>query len=243
MKIRTIIADDERLARQRLRRLLSQDAQLEIVAECGSGRAALEAVRRHKPDLLLLDVEMPDGDGFDIIAALPSNDRPVTVFVTAYDRHAVRAFETCALDYLLKPTSAERVKAMLARVRNNLLAQPARKTTGRAATFIGQRHFTVRSGQRTKVITIEEIDWIEADGNYAILHVGRVNHLLRETMAALEKNLPRQFARVSRSAIVQLSRVSQFRSLKGRHSALLRQGDEVPITRSIREVEAQLRSL
>jgi two-component system LytT family response regulator len=242
MKIRTVIADDERLARQRLRRLLSHDAQLEIVAECGSGKAALEAVRRHRPDLLLLDVEMPEGDGFDIVAALPSNILPVTVFVTAYDRHAVRAFETCALDYLLKPTSAERVKAMLARVRNYLSAQSSRRT-GRAATFTGQKHLTVRSGQSTKVITIDEIDWIEADGNYAILHVGRQNHLLRETMATLEKNLPRQFARVSRSAIVQLPRVSQFRSLKGRHSAVLRQGDEVPITRSIRDVEAQLRSL
>jgi two-component system LytT family response regulator len=238
--IRAIIVDDERLARQRLRRFLSRDAQLEIVAECTDGMAALEAVRQHKPDLLLLDVEMPHGDGFEVVAALSSEPLPVIVFVTAYDRHAVRAFEACALDYLLKPTSAERVGTMLARVRVYLQNT---KTSAVVEKTAGPKHFTVRSGQRTSVIGLNEIDWIEADGNYAILHVGGQNHLLRETMATLEKKLPRQFARVSRSAIVQLTRVKQFRSVKGRHSAVLRQGCEVPITRSIREVESQLRSL
>jgi two-component system LytT family response regulator len=196
MKLRVVIADDERLARQRLRRFLNHDGQLEIVAECDGGTPALEAVRKHKPDLLLLDVEIP-----------------------------------------------ERVRSMLMRVRNHLSKQRAQRLVTAPKTSAAPSHFTIRSGQSIRVIPLHEIDWIEADGNYAVLYVGSQNHLMRETMAALEKRLPRQFARVSRSAIVQLTRVNQFRSWKGRHVALLRQGDEIPITRSIREVEAQLRSL
>jgi two-component system LytT family response regulator len=248
MKLRVIIVDDERMARTRLRRMLEKDSEVEIVAECEEGQAAVDAVRAHSPDLILLDIQMPGVDGFAVLEALGPERTPEVVFITAYDEHAIRAFEEHALDYLMKPVAPERFTKMLARVRERrtqahrgqdplmeMVAQ--RKAEGRNTRLV------VRSGERTTFVAPEEIDWIEAAGNYAILHLGKRTHILRETMNALESQLPGEmFCRVSRSAILNLRRVKQLQSLPaGEHVAMLEDGQRIPISRSLREVEERLK--
>lgn len=178
-------------------------------------------------------------DGFAILDASGSSAPPAVIFVTAFDEHAVRAFEACALDYRLKPASPVRLAKTLAGVRERLAAKPA--TTPPPAAHV--RHFTVRSGGRVNVVAIDGIDWIEAAGNYAILHVSQHHHMLRETMGSLEAHLPETFLRVSRSAIVNLRRVAALQATSGgEHVALLADGQRIPLTRSLREVEARLRA-
>jgi len=248
MKLRVIIVDDERMARTRLRRMLEKDPEVEIVAECEDGQAAVDAVRAHTPDLILLDIQMPGVDGFAVLEALGPERTPEVVFVTAYDEHAIRAFEEHALEYLMKPVAPERFAKMLARVRERRIHAPRghdslfdlmaqRKADGRGTRLV------VRSGERTTFVAPEEIDWIEAAGNYAILHLGKRTHILRETMNALESQLPGDmFCRVSRSAILNLRRVKELQSLPaGEHVAMLEDGQRVSISRSLREVEERLK--
>ena len=245
MNLEVVIVDDERIGRQRLRRLLAKEPEVEVVAECADGSTAVEAVKEHAPDLLFLDIQMPGLDGFQVVDFIAPIAQPAIVFVTAFDKHAVHAFETCAVDYLLKPVEPARLAKTLQRVRAYLTASPppmaARIST--SATAPTQR-FTVRSGQRTSFVAPEQIDWIEADGNYAILHVGAQNHLLRETMSALEAQLAAgDFLRVSRSAIVRLERVKEMHAgTRGHHFVLLNDGQRVPVTRSVRDIQARVRS-
>lgn len=252
MKLRVVIVDDETLARQRLRRLLGQEADVEIVEECADGVAAVKAVETHRPDLLLLDVQMPQMDGFEVVRNLDPANLPAIVFVTAYDQHAVRAFEARALDYLLKPTSHARLQESLARVRERLRtagANPALPQTllellaERESASSRPRRLAVRSGERTSFVATEDVDWFEAAGNYVVLHVGKETHILRETMSALEAQLaPATFLRVSRSAILNLRRVKELQSLSaGEHVAILHDGQRIGITRSLREIEERLR--
>jgi two-component system LytT family response regulator len=249
MKLRTIIVDDERMARTRLRRMLENDPEVDIVAECGDGLAAVDAVRADAPDLLLLDIQMPGMDGFGVLEALGQDRTPEVVFITAYDEHAIRAFEEHALDYLMKPVSPERFEKMLSRVRERLASRTPR---GQEALFdlLAQRtaenrgtRLMVKNGERTTFVSPEEIDWVEAAGNYAILHLGKRTHILRETMSALESQLPgEKFCRVSRSSILNLSRVRELQSLSaGEHVAILTDGQRIGISRSMKEVEAKLR--
>jgi two-component system LytT family response regulator len=248
MKLRAIIVDDERLARTRLRRMLEKDPDVEIAAECADGLAAVSAVRAEAPDLMLLDIRMPGMDGFGVLEALGPERTPEVVFVTAYDEHAIRAFEEHALDYLMKPVSPERFAKMLARVRERRMrAQRGQESlfellAQRQAEARGTR-LIVRSGERTMFVSPEEIDWVEAAGNYAILHLGKRTHILRETMSALESQLPGEvFCRVSRSAILNLRRVSELQSLSaGDHVAILTDGQRIGISRSLREVEERLK--
>jgi two-component system LytT family response regulator len=246
MNLRTIIVDDERIARQRLRRLLAREPEVEIIAECADGVSAVEAVKEQAPDLLFLDIQMPGVDGFEVVDAIMPIAQPAIVFITAFDRHAVHAFETCALDYLLKPVEPARLAKTLQRVRAYLMTSPP-VSPSRASlpngTTSAQR-FGVRSGQRMTFVAPKEIDWIEADGNYAILHVGARNHLLRETMNALEAQLPpNDFVRVSRSAIVRLEKVEGMQvATDGHHFLVLNDGQRVPVTRKIRDIEARIRS-
>jgi two-component system LytT family response regulator len=241
MKLRVIIADDERIARQRLRRLLEKDPKIEIVGECPNGNSTITAVRQQNPDLLLLDIKMPAGGGFDVVDALGFENRTAIVFVTAFDKHAVHAFETCALDYLLKPVAAERLAKTLARVRSHLQLEETGALPVRSEKLT--QAFAVRSGQTTSIIPPADIDWIEADGNYAILHVGNRNHLLRKTMSELESELPlSRFARVSRSAILHLDRVKEIRTgPRSQHVAVLNNGQQIPITRSVRTISSRFR--
>lgn len=248
--VRTIIVDDERIARTRLRRLLEKEHGIEIVAECADGTAAVEAVRAHAPDLLLLDVQMPGLDGFGVLEALGSERAPAVVFITAFDQHAIRAFDEHALDYLLKPVSPERFAKMLARVRERLAAKPhGHSVPGPLRDFLAAQkgarptRLLVRSGERTVFVSPEEIDWVEAAGNYAVLHLGRQTHILRETMSALEAQLPAEsFFRASRSAILNLRHVRELQSVApGEHVAILHDNTRVTITRPLREVEERLR--
>jgi two-component system LytT family response regulator len=228
--------------------MLEQDPDVEIVAECADGLAAVSAVQEESPDLLLLDIQMPGMDGFGVLDALGPDRTPEVVFVTAYDEHAIHAFEEHALDYLMKPVSPERFTKMLARVRERrthahrdqeslleMLAQ--RKAEARGTRLV------VRSGERTTFVSPEEIDWVEAAGNYAILHLGKRTHILRETMSGLESQLPGEmFCRVSRSAILNLRRVQELQSLAaGDHVAILSDGQRIGISRSLREVEERLK--
>ena len=243
--LRTLIVDDERIGRQRLRRMLEREADVEILAECADGPAAVAAVREHAPDVLFLDINMPGMDGFGALDALgPDRQPPVVIFVTAYDEHAVRAFEACALDYLLKPASPERLAKAVARAREQLTLARGDNAETDAPAPSSQR-FVARSGGRVSFIAPEEIDWVEAAGNYMILHVGPHNHMVRETMSDLETGLAAlDFLRVSRSALVNLRRVTALHtSPDGENVALLADDQRVPITRSLREVTERLAAL
>ena len=242
--LRTLIVDDEPLARQRLRRMLSKDAGVEIVGECADGKEALRAIADNDPDLLLLDIQMPGVDGFGVVEHLAPGALPVVVFVTAFDEHAIHAFEACALDYLLKPVSAARLAKTIERARKYISAVRAEAAVADKKTENStSASFLVRSGQRTSVISADEIDWIEADGNYAILHAAGKNHLLRATMSGLETDLPDNFLRASRFSIVNLRRVRELQSVGGNHFAVMNDGTKTPLTRSIREVQDRWRSV
>src|SRR4051812_15078621 len=255
MKIlRVLIVDNESLARDRLRRLMSGESNLEIVGESADGPAAVKAVEELHPDLLLLDIQMPGLDGFEVVKALSKNGTlPSIVFVTAFDQHAVRAFESRALDYLLKPVTRARLQEALRRARERFDATPGGTPAipaglldliaEREAAAPPLRRIPIRSGERTSFVTLEEIDWLEAAGNYVILHVGKETHVLRETLVAFEAQLPaKSFVRVSRSAILNLRRVREFQVVTpSEHVAILQDGQRIPITRSIREVEERMR--
>lgn len=241
--LRVLMVDDERAARVRLRRLLEAEPGVLIVSECAEGTAAVEAAELLRPDLLLLDVQMPGLDGFGVLEALPPDYTPAVVFVTAFDAHAVRAFEACAVDYLLKPVAPARLSRALVRVRElRALAQAA--NTARPAEPAAPRRFTIRGSSRVVVVEAAEIDWIEAAGNYAILHTPTGNHILRETMAALEATLPTgEFMRINRGVIVRLACVREIKPARGEGSPLvvLRGGQELSSTRGLRELQERVR--
>jgi len=253
-RLRVAIADDEPTARATLRLLLARHADVELVAECADGAAAVEAVRRARPDLLFLDVQMPELDGFGVLAALADEPLPAVVFVTAYDAHALRAFEVEALDYLLKPFSDERFEQSLARARRDVaehgLAELARRVRGlvadggaaarpgapRTAESSGTARLLVAGTGRTLVVDVEEVDWIEAADYCARLHVGKRAHLVRRTLADLESELdPARFVRIHRSAIVNVARVRQIRAQgKGDARVDLADGTELRLSRTYR---------
>jgi len=252
MKIRVVIADDEPLGRSRLRALLAKEPDIELVAECADGDEAVAAVRGHRPDALFLDVQMPGRDGFGVLEALAGEPMPQVVFVTAYDQHALRAFEARALDYLLKPFKQSRFQEALSRIRERLDARPEapgdlsirlRELLAEARPPAPTLHrLAVRVNERTLFVRVPDIDYLEAAGNYVVLHCGKENHVIRETMATLEGQLPAGFLRISRSTIVNLDRVKELQSMTaGEHVVLLRDGRQLPMTRGLREVEERLR--
>src|SRR5574338_1116412 len=244
-RIRIVIADDEPLARERLRTLLAPESWAEIVAECQNAAEAVDAITRLKPDLVFLDVQMPGGTGFDVIDAVGAARMPLVIFVTAFDRYALRAFDVHALDYLLKPFDRERFQQALLRARQQL----ERKSTGdlerrllelvqdlRPAPHKLER-FVVKSGGRVFFVRADEIDWIEAAGNYVKLHVGGDAHLFRETMNALEARLdPDFFYRIHRSHIVNIERVRELQPwFNGEYVVFLRNGTRLTLSRGYRE--------
>jgi two-component system LytT family response regulator len=254
--LRAILVDDERIGRLRLRRMLEREADVEVIAECADGPSTIQAVQEHRPDLLFLDIQMPGMDGFEVLDTLHAEHNGLgVIFVTAFDEHAVRAFEACALDYLLKPVSPERLSKAIARARSRIMADrqaAAARTSAaeslpiaREAVEAGSHRFTVRSGGRVSIVPAAEIDWIEAAGNYAILHAGALNHMIRETMSALEARLPAEiFLRVSRSAIVNLRRVKELHAISASDAeAVLATGARVAMTRSWREVADRMKQL
>ncbi|CAN5818918.1 LytTR family DNA-binding domain-containing protein [soil metagenome] len=249
MKMRVIVVDDEPLARDRLRRFLSGDAQVEIVAECADGPAAVEAVRKYQPDLLLLDVQMPGMDGFEVLRELGRQAPPQVVFVTGHDEHAVKAFEARAIDYLLKPTNKVRLYESLRRVSERMeesrqeLPQALLALLNERKAAPGVRRLSIRDGDKVAFVPIEEIHWLEAAGNYVVVHVANGSHIQRETMSAMESQLPNEiFYRVSRSAIVNLKRVKEVVAVGvGEYMVVLSSGQRVPTTRTLKEIEERLR--
>lgn len=225
--VRALIVDDEPLARTNLRVLLGRHPDVQIVGESGSGVEALEEIRTNKPDLVLLDVQMPECDGFDVLEMLGRDVPPAVIFVTAYDQYALKAFEAGALDYLLKPFDDTRFELALSRARDKLQRQ-------RPAS--GSARLTVKSGGQILFIEHSDIDWIEAADYYACLHLGARKLLLRRSMSELEQDLdPNVFCRIHRSAIVNLTRVRGLQlNGSGEYEALLNDGSTLPISRRYR---------
>jgi two-component system LytT family response regulator len=249
MKIRVLIVDDEPLARERLRRLLAGQEDLEIIGECGSGVEAVEQIPALKPTLVFLDVQMPELDGFGVIAALRPEDLPAVVFTTAFDKFAVQAFEVHAVDYLLKPFDRERLEAAVAKARRTLSQAPAAPRTPQAQQQLTELlnevrpklgpndRISVKSAGRIVLIRPEEIDWIEAADNYVSLHVGKITHMLRETMNAMESRLDAtRFLRISRSIIVNKDRVKELHPLfHGDFALVLTDGTKLNSSRNYRD--------
>jgi two-component system, LytTR family, response regulator len=234
-KTRTLIVDDEPLARTNLTVLLRRHPEIEIVAECGSGREALSMIRTSKPDLVFLDVQMPECDGFDVIEML-GGEAPCVIFVTAYDSYALRAFEVGALDYLLKPFDNARFERTLARAKERLaLAHNAPQA---------KQFFVIKSAGQISFIGFSEIDWIEAADYYVSLHVGASTHLLRRSMAELEQELdPAVFCRIHRSAIVKLGKVRRLElNESGEYDVVLINGARLRLSRRYRKtLQSRLR--
>lgn len=244
MNIRVLIADDEPLCRQRLRQFLRTEPKNEIVGECTNGTEAVKAIREHSPDLVFLDVKMPELDGFGVLESLGGIRLPAIVFVTAYDQFALRAFETHAVDYLLKPLDRGRLQMALRRVRERLqrdLSPADDPTLLILLKTIGSRRpllerVTIRSDGRITVLKTSEIDWICAADNYVELHVGKAVHLLRTTITALASQLPQnRFVQTSRSLLVNVDRIKEIRpKAHGDYSIILRDGTSLPGSRNHR---------
>lgn len=247
MNIRTLLVDDEPLARERVRAMLRDEADIEVVGECGDGPAAVSAIKKLAPDLLFLDVQMPGLGGFEVLRAVGKERTPVVIFVTACDQHALKAFEAHALDYLLKPfkqarfaEAVQRARAELANRQAGAMSQGLRELLGHAKPA---REFltriAVKTGERTVFVKMEQVDYAESAGNYVVLHVGRENHVVRETLAALEARLdPRKFVRVSRSALVNVEQIKELQPLfKGEHVVVLQSGKQLALTRGVRELQ------
>jgi two-component system LytT family response regulator len=216
--IRVFIADDQPMARERLMSLLAAEPGIELAGAAASGPEAVEGIRQAQPDLVFLDMQMPGMDGFKVIEAIGVEQMPPTVFVTAYDEYAVRAFEVQALDYLLKPFGRHRFQSALARARKHIERERQGEIAGRLAALLrtgrspdaaGER-LLVKSGGRVSFVDVDQIDWVEAEGNYVRIHAGDQVHIMRETMNGLFERIgPHQFFRIHRSRIVNVSRVKE----------------------------------
>ena len=244
-RTRVLIADDEPLARERLRMLLANEEWIELAGECANGLDAVTAIQKLKPDLVFLDVQMPGGSGFDVIDNVGASRMPPVVFVTAYDRYALRAFDVHAVDYLLKPFDRERFQQALIRARQHLERKDAGELERRLLELVQDlrsspqrpERFVIKAGGRVFFVRTAEIDWIEAAGNYVKLHVGSDTHLLRETMNALEAQLdPDVFFRIHRSHIVNIERVKELQPwFNGEYVVFLRNGERLTLSRGYRE--------
>lgn len=228
-KVRVLVVDDEALARSNLTVLLRRDPEIEIIGECSSGAEALTTIRSQRPDLVFLDVQMPECDGFDVLELLGRDLPPAIVFVTAYDQYALRAFEAGALDYLLKPFDNPRFERALARAKDRL-------ARGSAPNPAPER-IVIKSAGQIIFLKVSDIDWIEAADYYVCLHVGTKTHLLRRTMSDLEQELdPRMFCRIHRSAIVNLDRVHSLKlNEDGDHDVVLENGTTLRLSRTYRK--------
>ncbi len=253
-RIRAIIVDDEPAARRGIRLLLERDGGVEIVGEAGTGTEAAALIRREKPDLAFLDVQMPDGDGFEALAEVGPEAAPAVVFVTAYDEHALRAFEVSAVDYLLKPYDDLRFGAALQRAKSEVRRRQADQVNARLTQLLdylqqngrpaaagreepaGDRILLKSSGE-IFFLKADEIDWIEAEGDYMKFHVGGRAHLMRETMARLEARLdPKRFIRIHRSTIVNIDRLRKLSpSFAGEYAVILHDGTKLKLSRGYHE--------
>lgn len=255
-RIRALIVDDELNARKGIRTLLARDPEMEVVGECGDGRAAVESIERLTPDLVLLDVQMPHKNGFEVLEAIDLERPPILIFITAWDSYALKAFEVSALDYLLKPFSDERFYQALERAKCHHQERRARefsqsllallehhrqegelKAEPRASQDEGPlRRFFIKSDGEVNFVPVEEVDWLEAVGYYSKIHAGRKSYLLRGNLGSIESRLdPTNFARIHRSTVVNLKRVRRLKDLfRGGCLVVLLDGVELQVSRRYR---------
>jgi two-component system LytT family response regulator len=244
--IRTLIVDDEPLAREKLLGFLEKELDIEVVGECRDGKEALLEIEEAIPDLVFLDIQMPEMDGFEVLEHLDKEKLPIVVFVTAYDQYALKAFDVHAVDYLLKPFDRERLTEALARVR----VEVERKQVGdmkrqllALIADVGTRRpeyperLVIKTSGRVIFLKVDEIDWIDAAGNYVKLHTGEEGHSLRETMGRLEKRLdPGKFLRIHRSTIVNIERIKELQQqFHGDYLVVLKNGQRLTLSRSYRD--------
>ena len=245
-KIRTLVVDDEPMARERVVTLLRQEDDMEIIGECGDGPEAVSAIQQQSPDLVFLDVQMPGCNGFDVIQHVGAERMPTVVFVTAYDEYALRAFEVHALDYLLKPFGKDRFHETLKHAREALERRRAGELGRRLLALVHDikpeaqarpDRLVVKSGGRVFFLRTDEIDWIEAAGNYVRLHLGEESHLFRETMNRMEGRLDAaRFVRIHRSRIVNVERIRELQPwFNGEYVVILRNGSRLTLSRNYRE--------
>jgi two-component system LytT family response regulator len=247
MTVRVVVADDEPIGRQRLIRLLQAEPDTDVVAACADGEEAVEAIRAHVPDVVLLDIQMPELDGFEVVAALGEAQQPAVIFVTAHDQYALRAFEIHAFDYLLKPVDPDRLRVAMDRAVTTAPRAPQGGVTRRILTLLeqlaqrergyGRDRLVVRTPERAFFLRSDTIDWIEAAGKFVHLHVGRAIHALRESMAELEQELDAaRFVRISRSVIVNLDRIQEIQPwFQGDYVLILTDGTRLTSTRGYRD--------
>ncbi len=249
--IRTLIVDDEPLAREKIRAFVEGDAEIEIIGECSNGAEAVASIRKLSPDLLLLDIQMPERGGFEVLETLNGERPPVVIFVTAYDQYAVRAFEVHALDYLLKPFDRERFEAAIERAKTHLREMRSSSNVGGAGIdkkildlleeLRAEKRYVerlvVKDAGRVFFLETDDIDWVEAEGNYINVHTAKKSHLLRDTISGLEAQLdPRKFVRIHRSAIVNIGRIKELQPwTHGEYHVILRDGTQLTLSRNYRE--------
>ena len=245
MQIRTLIVDDEPLARERVMRFLRDESDIAIIGECGDGNEAIKIIRQQKPDLVFLDIQMPEKNGFEVIKSIDAKSVPAIIFVTAYDQYALQAFDVHALDYLLKPFNRERLHRAVKRALENIENRNRGNLDDRLTSLIADlkaekkylERLVVKSVGRVFFLKTDEIDWIEASGNYLKLHVGRESHLIRETMNGIEAKLnPDKFLRIHRSTVVNIDRIKELHPMfSGDYAVILRNGTELTLSRNYRE--------
>jgi two-component system, LytTR family, response regulator len=244
--IRALIVDDEPLARRSIRRFLNRGSGIEIIGQCGDGESAVDAIRSEKPDLVFLDVQMPEITGFDVIRQIGPEAMPVTIFVTAYDKYAVRAFEMNAIDYLLKPFGEQRFAQALKRAKERLAGKvnldDLRVLLAGLERAQTDDRLTVSANGRILLINVKDIDWISASGNYAQLHTGNRDYEIRQSLTTLEARLnPREFVRIHRSTIVNVRRIREIQPwFHGHHLVVLKNGQELRMSRYQRDVAKRL---
>lgn len=250
MNIRAVIVDDEPLARRGLLRFLKSDPEIEVLSECGDGQSAVGAILGKKPNLVFLDVQMPEMDGLEVVRRVGPTQMPTTIFVTAYDRYALQAFDANALDYLLKPVGQERFQIALGRAKERISEKSKSETVLRMMATLEEikrqdeylERLPVSGNGRILFVKTKEIDWIEANGNYARLYVGAQTHDIRETLSTLERKLnPRDFLRIHRSTIVNVHFIREIQPwFHGYHLVLLQNGKELRMSRYQDEVAKRL---
>ena len=244
-RIKTLIVDDEPLAREKIREMLDNDTDVEIVGECFNGVEATAALQQHSPDLIFLDVQMPETNGFEFLESLPRERLPLVIFVTAYDQYAVRAFEFHAIDYLLKPFDRERFETALERAKAQLRQKKNGAVDSRILALLEGLHaeqkyierIVIKTGGRVFFLSTEEIDCIESEGNYVRVHSAKKSYLIRETISNLEAQLnPKEFLRIHRSTVVRIDRIQELQSwFHGEYRVIMRNGAELMLSRTYRD--------
>ena len=249
-KIRALVVDDELISRELLCRLLRSETDIELAGTASNGPDAVEAINRLEPDLVFLDVQMPELDGFGVVDQIQGTHMPVIIFVTANHDFALKAFEVHALDYLTKPCSRDRVRDALQRARAQIQRDDHRELHDKLNTLLNQvrpglklpERMPVKSEGRILFLRLEDIDWVEAADNYVEIHVGDRTHMLRETLSAMETRLPAdRFLRINRSAMVNIERIRELEpTFHGEYTVVLRNGTRLTLTRGHREALRQL---